>query len=169
HPLEGVWPWIGPGRPPPIHPHRRTGDVARLWTGEERDHLGDLIGVRKSPDRRAPHVRLFCRDAFGDGALEEWGPNHPRGHRIDTDAELAPLTRQHLGQRDDARLRRVVGGSPGPSSQAPDRADAHDGAAALTAQQWEGALAAQEHAREHDIDLHPPVAFGHLLRWTDQG
>src|SRR5207245_5456964 len=56
-----------------------------------------------------------------------------------------------------------------PSSQAPDRADAHDGAAALTAQQWKGALAAQEHAREHDIDLHPPVAFGHLLRWTDQG
>ena len=96
----------------------RTAPVTKLAASEARKRMASAIsaGRPSRPSGMAPPPAPSPRRAGGDHSIRR---GRSRGHRVDGDAEVGDLQRQHPGQRDHPRLGRGVVGRhahapPGP-------------------------------------------------------
>src|SRR5829696_2367506 len=121
--------------PAAVDRQRRPDDQSRGFAPEEDLQLADLLDGGEALMRLLgeEHVadHLFARDPMRlrlvfDLRLDEGRPDVARADRIAGDVLLGRLERRHLGEADDAVLRRHVGGLEGRGDEPMRRGDVDD-------------------------------------------
>src|SRR5690606_32933967 len=95
-----------------VYRDRLSVDIARLVACEEESDIGELLGLAGTLQRiELPDLvcdALFLR--IFEGRLGHTGLGQAWTDRVDADIGARHLLRRSLGEVDDARLRRRIGG-----------------------------------------------------------
>src|SRR5215207_6240158 len=162
--------------PAAVDRQRRPGDRSRGFAREEDRQRADLLDGGEALIRLlgeelvADH--LFARDPMRlrlvfDLRLDEGRPDVARADRIAGDVLLGRLERRHLGEADDAVLRRHVGGLEGRGDEPMRRGDVDDAPPPGLAHRRHGKAGGVEGGGQVDGDDLVPPLNRELIDWRD--
>ena len=118
-----------PRRPAAVDEHRTAGHERRGVRREEHGHARHLVELAPASERDLADELLV-----GDRVVQQLpvhlGGEGPGADRVAGHAGAGPFEREHLGQADDARFRRGVGGAARDRNHRQDRPDVDDAAPA---------------------------------------
>ena len=137
-----------------------TGHVRRVVAGEEHDHVGDLPGLGRSPERLAR--RELLEQLVGRHLGEERVHGDARRHGIHAHIERRRLDRRAPRERHHAGFGRGIVRLPRLRTPAQHRRVVDDHAVALRLQEAQGRPHASERTVEGDVENLCPLLVGHV-------